>query len=137
MGEQREQTLREELRIAEKRIATLEEGRASDMSAAQLEFKALDTRASVVELAQMEDALEEEMRVAETRTWFLSEVANEIALQADLQQLSALESEVEWQQYARSSQHREELAELRCASLAAVVNDLAGALAVDPSRLRA
>lgn len=106
-----------------------------------MEAKPLDTRASDLgssaEMAQMEDALQEEMRVAEARTWFLAEVANEIALRADLQQLSALESEVEWQRCTRSSQHRVELAEIRCASMAAVVNDIAGALAVYPGRLRA
>lgn len=127
---QREQALREELRAAERRIAALEEGRTS-------ELKPPDTRASVVEMAQMEDALEEEVRLAECRTWFLAEVANEIALRADLRQLSALETQVEWQQCVRSSQRREELAELRCASMAAVVNDIAGALAVDPGKLRA
>merc|ERR1711988_821811 len=102
--------------------------------------KPLDTRAgdlvsSTGDMSQMEDALAEEMRVAEARTWFLAEVANEMALSADLQQLSALESEVEWQRGARISQQREELAELRCASMAAVVNDIAGALAVDPGGL--
>merc|ERR1712232_430358 len=143
---QRERALREELRAAEKRITTLEEGRpseanpldsrASDLVTSAVDM-ALDTRANAVDRAQMEDALAEEMRVAEARTWFLAQVANEMALSADLQQLSALESEVEWQRCNRIAQEREELAEQRCARMAAVVNGIAGALAVDPGGLRA
>jgi hypothetical protein len=126
---QRELSLREELRVAESRIATLEEGLTPDMCRA-------DTRSNDMELAQMEDALEEEVRVAESRTWLLAQVANELAMQADLQQLSTLESEVESQRCVRIAQRREELAELRCASMAAVANDIVGALAVDPGKLR-
>merc|ERR1712232_1111528 len=79
---------------------------AESNAARAAEALAVESEAAVADITRAESELLEELHAADARNWMLAEVANEVAMRADLREMHALQGELEMQQELRASEHR-------------------------------
>lgn len=111
--------LRQALRALEAKYATLEEVSSSQFHALEAaEQRVADVESLVSEVCLAEQSAIDAAKVAEERVWAATQAANELALQADLRYVEALERELRSQQEIRALRER-------CEVLQSVANAIA------------
>lgn len=103
----REATLQEALSNAEFECAEWREAHAAECFTAQAaERLAAESEVALADATRIETELLEEVHAADARNWALAEVANEVAMRADLREMRSLQGELELQQELRASEQR-------------------------------
>jgi len=102
-----ETELFEALAHAEHQCCEWEEAHAAECCAAQVaERLATESESALADASRVENELLDEVQAAEARNWALVEVANEIAMRADMREMRVLQGEFEMQQELQAFEHR-------------------------------